>query len=107
MGTDKETFISLYCRFVDFGLYYLVSLKERSDYDCIFLTEKGCAIYNARPLQCRTYPFWKGIADSPESWKGEMKSCPGIGKGRCYSTKEVKEIMESNGKSEPYVIFKR
>ena len=85
----------------------MISLKEKENYDCIFLSDTGCKVYDARPLQCRTYPFWKGIADSPESWKGEMKSCPGIGKGRCYSTKEVKEIMESNGKSEPYVIFKR
>ena len=106
MGTDKETFISLYCRLVDFGLYHLVSLRERSDYDCIFLTEKGCAIYNARPLQCRTYPFWKNVLDSQESWENESHSCPGIGKGRVVSKSEIERIMKM-GDEPPYMIPKK
>ena len=106
LGLPREEFIKKYCRYVDCGEYSLVSLQETADYDCIFLTDNGCRVYEKRPLQCRTYPFWKGIADNKEAWEKEMESCPGIGKGRLYSNKEVHEIMKS-GNSEPYIIFKK
>jgi len=43
---------------------YKYSLKERrvgDSYDCIFFDREsnGCLIYEARPLQCRTFPFWE------------------------------------------------
>ena len=106
MGVDRDTFISLYCRLVDFGMYYLVSLRERSDYDCIFLTDKGCAIYKARPVQCRTYPFWKNVMESEESWKNEGKSCPGIGKGNVIPNKEIERRLKEN-EAAPFMILKK
>jgi Fe-S-cluster containining protein len=37
----------------------LLQLKDKSDGSCMFQEENGrCAIYPARPLICRTYPFW-------------------------------------------------
>jgi Fe-S-cluster containining protein len=51
----------------DTGYYYslmhedgrLLQLKSKSDGSCIFHDECGrCRIYPARPLICRTYPFW-------------------------------------------------
>ena len=106
LAVGFEEFIEIYCRKVDYGLYYMISLKEKENYDCIFLSSKGCKVYDARPLQCRTYPFWKGIADNPDAWKSEMKSCPGIGRGRLFDRKEVERIIQSNGENEPYIIFK-
>ena len=43
---------------------------------CIFLGENGkeCSIYEARPIQCRTYPFWPRLLDSPKSWEDESVS---------------------------------
>ena len=37
-GIDFDSFIKTYCRLVDFGPYFLVSLQETPDYDCIFLS---------------------------------------------------------------------
>ena len=71
LSVSFDEFISRYCRLVDFGSYSLVSLQETPDYDCIFLSPHGCTIYNARPLQCRTYPFWKNVMESEE--RGLMK----------------------------------
>src|SRR5262245_28253885 len=36
------------------------SLFERHSGDCIFLheTTRRCTVYEARPVQCRTWPFW-------------------------------------------------
>lgn len=56
------------------------SLKETSDYDCIFLQPgRGCSVYEARPGQCRTYPFWGRVMASRVTWNIEAESCPGIG----------------------------
>jgi len=37
----------------------LIDIAERN-WDCVFLDEKSrkCTIYDHRPRQCRTWPFW-------------------------------------------------
>jgi len=63
---------------------------------CQFLERGGCTVYEARPLQCHTYPFlphdgFTPIA-SPYTWRYEKKYCPGIGKGRLYRKEEIRDI---------------
>lgn len=59
-----------------------ISLTEKKnafgEYDCIFLKEKKCQIYQTRPKQCRTYPWWKEHLTSPESWELAAQECEGI-----------------------------
>jgi len=65
---------------------YKYSIREKklskNNFACIFfdLEKKRCQIYNVRPSQCRTYPFWeenRGVLDSKSI--AELKSeCPGI-----------------------------
>jgi hypothetical protein len=54
------------------------SLKEvqrtQGDFACIFF-DRGCKIYDVRPEQCRTFPFWDTFRREPRLVKGE---CPGI-----------------------------
>ena len=39
---------------------------------CIFLSaDNKCSIYEVRPLQCSTYPYWPRIMKSPEAWMNE------------------------------------
>jgi len=68
------------------------SLVEYSDGDCIFLDPKtrGCSVYEARPVQCRTWPFWKSNVKTPKAWSQAAKSCPGCNHGRLYSLNEIK-----------------
>ncbi|MBP7735701.1 MAG: YkgJ family cysteine cluster protein [Spirochaetes bacterium] len=43
----------------------LLQLKEKADGSCFFQADDGqCRIYPARPLICRTYPFW--LSDNGE-----------------------------------------
>jgi Fe-S-cluster containining protein len=59
---------------------YSFSLKEQivgMSHDCIFFDRKinGCGVYEARPTQCRTFPFW----DYFKTHRDELKrECPGI-----------------------------
>lgn len=59
---------------------YRYSLNEKqvgSSYDCVFFdrSQNGCTIYQARPLQCRTFPFWDYFRYRVNELKAE---CPGI-----------------------------
>ena len=59
--------------------YALIEKKTmHNEYDCIFLKDKKCTIYQFRPKQCRTFPWWKENLNSEESWKLAAQSCEGI-----------------------------
>ena len=50
--------------------------------NCRFLEGKQCGVYEARPTQCRTWPFWPE-AMSARAWARDVASyCPGVGRGR-------------------------
>jgi len=61
--------------------------------DCEFLQGARCSVYEGRPLQCRTWPFWPENMKA-KSWRKDVESfCPGVGKGRLYSAQEIEEIL--------------
>lgn len=64
------------------------SIREDLRGHCLFF-ENGCAIYEVRPLQCRTFPFWSSNLRSRVHWDRIGKQCPGIGRGRRYSREEI------------------
>ncbi len=70
-----------------------VSLKEYPNGDCIFLDPQthGCKVYNARPKQCRTWPFWNSNLESPETWEDVKHECPGAGCGKLYTLEQIEE----------------
>ncbi len=85
-------FIEIFCHWINIGGgKEQLSLKEKSNYDCIFWKEK-CIVYEVRPLQCRTFPFWDSILSSEESWKRAASSCPGIGKGQWHNYEEIQQL---------------
>ncbi len=81
----------------DFGRKFLrrvgsrISLIERPGGDCIFWDRAvGCSVYPARPVQCRTWPFWPENIESPEDWEHVTGVCPGSGQGRVFSVEEIR-----------------
>lgn len=59
-------------------------LASQSDGGCVFLDKDGkCTVYDARPLQCRAYPFWPEVSGSRETWALEAvlpDDAPGPGR---------------------------
>ena len=73
---------------------------EKASDDCVYLKGAGCTVYEARPTQCRTWPFWPEVMTA-KTWSKEVETfCPGIGKGRLYSAAEISAIIELQNKSE-------
>ena len=104
LNMGYEELAEAYCRWIpsDNGTWQL-SLKEKSNYDCVFWLRKGgCSVYNARPLQCRAYPFWSSVLSSKGSWKEAGKDCPGIGLGTLVSFKSIKKWLDLRQK-EPII----
>ncbi len=90
---SKDQFIKKYCRIVDMGEHKRLSLIEKTNYDCIFWKNGGCEIYSARPLQCRSYPFWKPFLTDKKSWDIEAQSCTGMNHGVIIDKAEIEEWL--------------
>ncbi len=68
--------------------------------NCSFLDGVRCSVYAARPIQCRTFPFWRDLVKDGE-WTQEARDlCEGVGRGRPYSQDEAEELMVAFGRSE-------
>lgn len=95
VGLTFEQFMDRYTHQTPAGL----SLREvagEHGYDCIFLdrtTMPGraiCGVYEARPSQCRTWPFWEGNLKSPSHWARAARTCPGINTGTHYTPLQIR-----------------
>lgn len=93
LGLAFDDFVQRYCRYVEVEGGHALSLAEEANYDCVFLKAGGCSVYGARPVQCRTYPFWDEILDSERNWMSEAKYCPGIGKGLAVPPEKIAETL--------------
>lgn len=89
LGTDEGTVRVEYTR----KQGRRTTLKEIENYDCVFFDRqtRGCKVYEARPRQCRTWPFWDSNLESPETWKETQQGCPGAGKGQFFSLEQIQE----------------
>lgn len=69
------------------------SIREKESGDCVFLNGTLCGIYEARPTQCRTFPFWPEVLRSEKNWKATARDCEGIGQGKLYNKEEIMGIL--------------
>ena len=76
-----------------------LTLKEKPNYDCVMLDGGArCLVYEVRPVQCRTWPFWPGNLASPQAWQAAARRCPGMDAGPRYVFEQIEALrMEMEG----------
>jgi Fe-S-cluster containining protein len=83
-----STFTRRYCERTN-GFFHL---RNPTD-DCVFLDGARCTVYDARPGQCRTFPFWRENMGA-RAWAKTARQCEGIGRGRIWSRAEIEERLQ-------------
>lgn len=87
------------------------SLKERRTpfgLDCVFLdrdTVPGravCSVYEVRPTQCQTWPFWPENLRSKEAWREVKRAtpCPGMDHGPLIRPEQIRIHRDRTPRSE-------
>jgi uncharacterized protein len=93
------TFIRRYTR-LNKGRRVLVDADTSGD--CVFLKNKTCSVYDARPTQCRTYPWWLRNIHDRESWEEAAAACEGINHpgALLVSAEEILEQVQTDRENE-------
>lgn len=96
LGLKTAAFTRRFCE-REGGIWKLRDFNE----SCRFLEEgRKCGVYEARPTQCRTWPFWPETM-SARAWAREVAAfCPGVGKGRTWAKREIEETLSRQKRSE-------
>ncbi len=76
LNLKQADFKRLYVRCI--GQRYALIEKKSQNHSCVFYQDQKCQVYAARPLQCRTYPFWQENLLSEANWKQAAVQCEGI-----------------------------
>ena len=111
LGISRKELIENYCRKVGQRL----ALKEvrnprHGGFDCVFLKEvpealpsdgsvvhakRICTVYEARPLQCRTWPFWEGNLINPKAWARASRKCMGMDRGEFFDREAIEKLRDA------------
>jgi Fe-S-cluster containining protein len=75
LGMQAGRFVRQYTRSVN-GRRILNNAAGSSD--CVFLKDRTCNVYDARPTQCRAYPWWLTNIRDEQSWQEAAAFCEGI-----------------------------
>ncbi len=83
---------------VSVGRHPAIEGDQRND--CVFLDRTAvpgkavCGVYEDRPGQCRTWPFWPSVVKSREAWDRGSRICPGMNTGKLVPVSEVRILRD-------------
>lgn len=77
------------------GLFHLGTDSK----SCVFLDGRRCSVYEGRPVQCRTWPFWPENMSSGK-WTRVAAFCPGVGKGQVVDAETIRDILKKQRRSD-------
>ena len=71
LGISRSIFLDQYCKnYTKIDGWRLLKQRTGTSGDCIFLEDNLCTLHEARPLQCRTYPWWPELLPD-QAWREE------------------------------------
>ncbi len=94
-GLSVEAFHGRYTRPERSGRS-LTERKTEHGYDCVFLDRETlpgravCGVYEDRPAQCRTWPFWKSNLRTARTWERATSICPGMNTGELVGPQQIR-----------------
>lgn len=96
LGMDVDSFELKFTRRIG-ARRSLNERKTSAGFDCVFLDRSvpgraTCHLYEARPMQCRTWPFWPENLTTRHAWD-EAKArtpCPGMGRGTLVPIESIR-----------------
>jgi Fe-S-cluster containining protein len=101
LGLKTPAFTKKYCTKLN-GAFHLN--EDPKNTDCMFLKNKRCEIYSARPSQCRTWPFWPEVMPA-KTWNKEVLNfCPGIGKGAIVPIEKIEKQLSEMQQTEDMIL---
>jgi Fe-S-cluster containining protein len=67
------------------------------DGHCVFLVDERCSVHEVKPVQCRTFPFWEELLETPETYRAQVLDfCPGSGEGERVPAAEIaRQVTET------------
>jgi len=101
LNMSESDVISRYCKVVDISGIRQISLAEQENMDCVFWIDGACSVYQHRPLQCRSFPFWAPYLGSREDWDDLETMCPGVNVGPVHSPDEIESWMAKRRREPP------
>jgi hypothetical protein len=98
LGVGEAEFIDRYTTMTKEGrsLIEKPSAPHTHGLDCIFLdraTIPGkaiCGVYEDRPAQCRTWPFWPSNLKDRRAWERAGRTCPGMDRGKLAAPQQIR-----------------
>jgi Fe-S-cluster containining protein len=72
--------------------------------DCVFYgPDRRCEVYDHRPNQCRSWPFWPSNLTSRRAWDESARRCPGMGQGTFHPASSIALMLtrQAEGTPEP------
>lgn len=94
-GISIEAFLEQYTHVMQYGRS-LIERHSDAGRDCVFLDRERipgkavCGVYEDRPVQCRTWPYWKSNLASRYAWLRAKRVCPGMDTGKRSTPVEIR-----------------
>lgn len=105
LSVTVEEFTAQYTHPIGRGRRSLNEIETEHGFDCVFLDRASmpgkaiCSLYEDRPLQCRTFPWWPENLRSEREWRAVARACEGVGRGRLVPISEIRIQRDAgNGK---------
>lgn len=89
LNISLEQFREYYTTLVEGGRRILKD-SPHGEY-CTFLDSETnqCSVHEARPQQCRTFPFWRHHFESEGNWGLLGQQCEGVGRGQLFTEEDI------------------